>query len=95
MTPAEQRTALIDRLAVLVLEDRRAEAEKHPQHTPYYFMNIQHPVLRNFYLDYLSKAGETAPPGDLSRTRFELAMLHPAALRSLAEYYKAQGRMQD
>lgn len=94
MTPAEQRTALIEQLAVLVLEDRRNEAERNPHHTPYYFLNINHPVLQRFYLDYLAKNAETAPPGDLSRTRFELAMLHPAALRSLAEYYRAQGRME-
>lgn len=30
MTPAEQRAALIDALAALVLEDRRREAEHNP-----------------------------------------------------------------
>lgn len=94
MTPAEQRTALIEQLAALVLEDRRREAEQRPKHTPYYFLNIHHPVLQRFYLDYIAKTAEVAPPGDLCRTRFELAMLHPAALRSLAEYYRAQGRME-
>lgn len=92
--PADERAQLIDQLAALVVEDRRAEAakERDPRKVPYYMMNISHPVLRKFYLDYMSKTGEVAPPGDLGRTRFELSMLHPAVLRSLAEHYKKQGR---
>ena len=92
--PADARRQLIDQLAALVVEDRRAESagDPRPHKVPYYMMNISHPVLRQFYLDYMSKTGETAPPGDLGRTRFELSMLHPAVLRSLAEHYKKQGR---
>lgn len=86
------RQQLIDALAPLVLADRRTEAAERPRSTPYYFLNINHPVLRRYYLDYLAKIGEVAPPGDETRTRFELAMLHPAALNSLAEHYKSQGR---
>lgn len=95
MTPAEQRVALIDALAALVLEDRRREAERDPKKTPYYFINISHPVIRVFYLQWLAKHNEAAPPGDLSRTRFELSMLHPTALRDLARYYQEQGRLQN
>ena len=96
-TQADDRRQLIDQLAALVVEDRREAAakERDPRKTPYYMMNISHPVLRQFYLDYMSKTGETAQPGDLGRTRFELSMLHPAALRSLADYSKRQGRLQD
>ena len=43
----------------------------------------------------MSKTGETSPPGDLGRTRFELSMLHPTVLRSLAEHYKRNGRLQN
>ena len=92
-TTEEQRTALIEQLAVLVLEDRRAETERNPRHTPYYFLNIHHPVMQQFYLAYMAKAGEATPPGDLCRTRFELSMLHPAVLRRLAAYYREQGRL--
>ena len=95
MTPAEQRAALIDALAALVLEDRRREAEHNPKKPPYYFINIRHPVIRAFYLQWMAKHNEAAPPGDLSRTRFELSMLHPAALRDLASYYQEQGRLQN
>ena len=95
MTPAEQRAALIDALAPLVLEDRRREAERDPKKPPYYFINISHPVIRVFYLQWLAKHNEAAPPGDLSRTRFELSMLHTAALRDLASYYQEQGRLQN
>lgn len=95
--PADDRSWLIDRLAALVVEDRREAAakERDPRKTPYYMMNISHPVLRKFYLDYISKSGETAPPGDMGRIRFELSMLHPAVLRSLAEHYKRNGRLQN
>ena len=58
-------------------------------------LDISHPVLRQFYLDYMSKTGETSPPGDLGRTRFELSMLHPAVLHSLAEHYKRSGRLKN
>lgn len=67
MTPAEQRAALIDALAALVLEDRRREAEHNPKKPPYYFINISHPVIRVFYLQWMAKHNEAAPPGDLSR----------------------------
>lgn len=92
--PADDRCQLIDKLAALVVEDRREAAakERDPRKTPYYLLNISHPVLRQFYLNYMSKSGETSPPGDLGRTRFELSMLHPAVLRSLAAYYQKQGR---
>lgn len=92
--PADERRQLIDQLSPLVVEDRReaAEKERNPHKIPYYMLNISHPVLRQFYLDYISKAGESTPPGDLGRAKFELSMLHPAVLRSLAEHYKQQGR---
>ena len=95
--PADERRQLIDQLAVLVVEDRREAAakERDPRKTPYYLLNISHPVLRQFYLDYMSKTGETSPPGDLGRTRFELSMLHPTVLRSLAEHYKRSGRLKN
>ena len=88
--PADDRGQLIDKLAALVVEDRREAAakERDPRKTPYY-------LLRKFYLDYMSKTGETAPPGDLGRTRFELSMLHPAVLHSLAEHYKRSGRLKN
>ena len=95
--PADDRCQLIDKLAALVVEDRREAAakERDPRKTPYYLLNISHPVLRKFYMDYMSKTGETAPPGDLGRTRVELSMLHPAVLHSLAEHYKRSGRLKN
>lgn len=95
--PADDSGQLIDKLAALVVKDRREAAakERDPRKTPYYLLNISHPVLRKFYLDYMSKTGETAPPGDLGRTRFELSMLHPAVLHSLAEHYKRSGRLKN
>ena len=87
--PADERRQLIDQLAALVAKERD------PRKTPYYLLNISHPVLRQFYLDYMSKTGETSPPGDIGRTRFELSMLHPTVLRSLAEHYKRNGRLQN
>lgn len=66
MITAEQRAALIDALAVLVLEDRRREAEHNPKKPPYYFINISHPVIRVFYLQWMAKHNEAAPPGDRS-----------------------------
>ena len=53
-------------------------------------MNIAHPVMGWLYNQYLAKLGEVSPPGDACRTRFELALLHPAVLKKLAEHYKIQ-----
>ena len=95
--PADDRCQLIDKLAAASRRSSTTSAakERDPRKTPYYLLNISHPVLRKFYLDYMSKTGETAPPGDLGRTQFELSMLHPAVLHSLAEHYKRSGRMQN
>lgn len=87
------REEMITAVAREVLADRRKQAEHDPRHTPYYLMNISHPVLRQYYLDWLAKTGESAPPGDEARTRFEVAMLHPAVLRRMAEEYRKQGRI--
>ncbi len=82
---AEERAALIDRLAPLIIEERRKAAEQNP-----YMMNIAHPVMGWLYNQYLAKLGEVSPPGDACHTRFELSLLHPAVLKKLAEHYKIQ-----
>lgn len=87
------REEMITAVAREVLADRRRHAEHDSRHTPYYLMNISHPVLRQYYLDWLAKTGESAPPGDEARTRFEVAMLHPAVLRRMTEEYRKQGRI--
>ena len=97
---AEERAALIDRLAPLIIEERRKAAEQNPKRRkaaeqnpkrpPWYMMNIAHPVMGWLYNQYLAKLGEVSPPGDACRTRFELSLLHPAVLKKLAEHYKIQ-----
>lgn len=79
---AEERAALIDRLAPLIIEERRKAAEQNPKRPPWYMVNIAHPVMGWLYNQYLAKLGEVSPPGDACRTRFELALLHPAVLKS-------------
>lgn len=86
---AEERAALIDRLAPLIIEERRKAAEQNPKRPPWYMMNIAHPVMGWLYNQYLAKLGEVSPPGDACRTRFELSILHPAVLKKLAEHYKS------
>ena len=96
--PAAQtgRLALIDRLAPLILEERRREAEYYAarhsrERPPWYFLNVSHPTIKRLYLRYIQRAFDgkplVAPLGDLDRVKFELAMLHPAVLRELAEEY--------
>lgn len=87
---AEERAALIDRLAPLIIEERRKAADQNPKRPPWYMMNIAHPVMVWLYNQYLAKLGEVSPPGDACRTRFELSLLHPAVLKKLAEHYKIQ-----
>lgn len=48
MTAAE-RAALIDRLAPLIIEERRKAAEQNPKRPPWYMMNIAHPVMGWLY----------------------------------------------
>lgn len=86
---AEERAALIDRLAPRIIEERRKMADK-GKRTPWYMVNIAHPVMGWLYNQYLAKLGEVSPPGDACRTRFELSLLHPAALKKLAEHYNIQ-----
>lgn len=92
------RLELINRLAPLILEERRREAEYYAarhsrQRPPWYFLNVNHPVIKRLYLRYIQRAftGKplVAPLGDLDRVKFELAMLHPSVLRELAEEYRA------
>lgn len=59
---AEERTALIDRLAPLIIEERRKAAEQNPKRTPWYMVNIAHPVMGWLYNQYLAKLGEVSPP---------------------------------
>ena len=93
--PADRR-ALIEQLAPLVWRDRQREAEHYAAlhkttRPPYYFLNVNHPTIKRLYLRYLQRAFDgkplVAPLGDLDRVKFELAMLHPAVLRELAEEY--------
>ena len=60
---AEERAALIDRLAPLIIEERRKTAEQNPKRPPWYMMNIAHPVMGWLYNQYLAKLGEVSPPG--------------------------------
>ena len=94
--PGEERLELIERLAPLILEERRREAESYAtrhsrERPPWYFLNVNHPTIKRLYLRYLQRAFDgkplVAPLGDLDRVKFELAMLHPAVLRELAEVY--------
>ena len=101
---APTRQALIDRLAPLILEERRREAEYYAarhsrERPPGYFLNINHPTIKRLYLRYIQRAFDgkpmVAPLGDLDRVKFELAMLHPAVLRELdAEYRSASPEAQ-
>lgn len=59
---AEERAALIDRLAPLITEERRKAADK-DKRTPWYMVNIAHPVMGWLYNQYLAKLGEVSPPG--------------------------------
>lgn len=96
-----ERLDLIDRLAPLILEERRRESEEYAihrirKHPSWYFLNVNHPVIKRLYLRYLQHALDgrplVAPMGDLDRIKFELAMLHPAVLRQLAEdYFPTEG----
>lgn len=94
--------SLIEVLAPLVWEDRQAEASRdvdkpRGERTPWYFLNVNHPIIKRLYLRYLRRSLNgsqlPSPPGDLDRVRFELALLHPAVLRELAEGYRAAGRL--
>lgn len=96
--PGEERLELIERLAPLILEERRREAESYAtrhsrERPPWYFLNVNHPTIKRLYLRYLQRAfgGKplVAPLGDLDRVKFELAMLHPAVLRELDAEYRS------
>ena len=87
---AEERAALIDRLAPLIIEERRKAAEQNPKRPPWYMMNIAHPVMGWLYKLYLAKVCEVSPAGYACRTRFELSLLQRAVLKKLAEHYKSQ-----
>ena len=56
------REEMITAVAREVLADRRRQAEHDPRHTPYYLMNISHPVLRQYYLDWLQKPARAPHP---------------------------------
>lgn len=93
---APTRRELIDRLAPLIWQERQREAEYYATHRsrerpPWYFLNVNHPTIKRLYLRYIQRAFDgkplVAPLGDLDRVKFELAMLHPAVLRMLAEEY--------
>lgn len=91
---------LIEALAPLVWEERCQEAQQtasRHQTTPWYFLNINHPVIKQLYMQYLKHSLNgtrlTSPPGDLDRVRFELSLLHPAVLRRLAERYRKAGKL--
>lgn len=98
-SPGGERQAIIDRLAPLILEERRREAEYYAarhsrQRPPWYFLNVNHPTIKRLYLRYIQHSidgkAHVAPLGDLDRIKFELAILHPAVLRELdAEYSPA------
>lgn len=90
------RRELIEHLAPLIWQDCQREAEHyaalHKQtRPPYYFFNVNHPTIKRLYLRYLQHSLDggalTAPISDLDRVKFELALLHPAVLRMLAEEY--------
>ena len=49
---AEERAALIDRLAPLIIEERRKAAEQNPKRPPWYMVNIAHPVMGWLYNQY-------------------------------------------
>ena len=59
---AEERAALIDRLAPLIIEERRKAAEQNPKCPPWYMVNIAHPVMGWLYNQYLAKLGKSAHP---------------------------------
>lgn len=59
---AEERAALIDRLAPLITEERRKAADK-DKRTPWYMVNIAHPVMGWLYNQYLAKLGGLTAPG--------------------------------
>ena len=50
---AEERAALIDRLAPLIIEERRKAAEQNPKRPPWYMMNIAHPVIFSFSIFFI------------------------------------------
>lgn len=87
---------LIEQLAPLIWQERQREAEYYAarhsrQRPPWYFLNVNHPVIKRLYLRYIQRAFDgkplVSPLGDLDRVKFELAMLHPAVLRELAGEY--------
>ncbi len=101
MTRQEQ-LSLIEQLAPLVWQERQEEAARaaatHSRETtPWYFLNISHPVIKRLYLRFIRRTFDgtplVAPPGDLDRVRFELSLLHPAVLRQLAQDYRAAGKL--
>ncbi len=93
---------LIEQLAPLVWDERqqeaaRAAAANSREPTPWYFLNVNHPVIKRLYLRFIQRSFDgtplVAPPGDLDRVRFELSLLHPAVLRQLAEDYRSAGKL--
>lgn len=101
MTRQEQ-LSLIEQLAPLVWQERQEEAARaaaaHSRETtPWYFLNISHPVIKRLYLRFIRHSFDgtplVVPPGDLDRVRFELSLLHPAVLRQLAQDYRAAGKL--
>lgn len=88
-----ERAAIIKRLATLVLEDRRAVAEKRSTDIPWYFININHPAMRLFYDGWMQSRGRASLPGDVDRAEFELSLLSNKALGFVADKYKREGRL--
>jgi hypothetical protein len=87
------RAAIIKRLAPLVLEDRRAVAEKRSTDIPWYFININHPAMRLFYDGWMQSRGRASLPGDVDRAEFELSLLSNKALSFMADKYRKEGRL--
>lgn len=88
-----ERAAIIKRLAPLVLEDRRAVAEKRSTDIPWYFININHPAMRLFYDGWMQSRGRASLPGDVDRAEFELSLLSNKVLSFMADKYRKEGRL--
>lgn len=88
-----ERAALIERMAPLVLEDRRNVTDRKTTQAPWYFININHPAMRPFYEAWIHARETRIPPGDIERTQFELSLLTNKALAFMAKEYKKEGRL--
>lgn len=88
MTP--DRRADLEKLAALIVDDRRAAAAQNRK-LPFYMLNVGHPLVLRMYTAWrTAAAAQNTPPGDIERTAWELSLLSDQALEAIKKQYNME-----